>query len=187
MCWDCLQRGLISAGKRIGNELPAAVAAYERGIDLFYFTNALHVDDESLDLIEFSKLREDAFNTTAMSVCCGTLMCGVHPAYEGTSISVNADSCRITVPSGMGNQAYLFGSDLPSDKYAALELQDNVPMVYSFEEEMDSAPVVALLAALTAPVPEKYRGGDCTTFEQLCAGKPIKIDNSFFEESRAGR
>ena len=56
--------------------------AYERGIDLLYFANALVVDDASCRLLEFSKLREDAFNTTAMTTCCGTIMCGADPAYE---------------------------------------------------------------------------------------------------------
>lgn len=158
LCCDCRQRGLISASKRPGNELPPAVATYQRGIDLLYFTNALHVDDASFDLIEFSKLREGAFNTTAMSICCGTLLCGIHPGYEGTTISVNADSCRVTVPSSMENQAYLFGRDFPPDKYAVLQRQDNIPKVYSLEEEGDSAPMRALLTAVTAPIPRGIRG-----------------------------
>ena len=73
---DCRQRGLISASRASGNELPPEVVAYERGIDLYYFTNALEVDDASFERLEFSKLRADANNTTGMSTCCGTLMCG---------------------------------------------------------------------------------------------------------------
>ena len=89
-----LQRsGLIAASRDPANALPAAVRRFERGIDLYYFANALVVDDDARALLAFSKLREDANNTTAMAACCGTLMCGVHPAYLGHSISVNADSC----------------------------------------------------------------------------------------------
>jgi hypothetical protein len=34
------------------------------------------------------------------------------------------------------------------------------------------------------PIGEQYRHNDSTTFEELCAGKELRIDNSFFEESR---
>jgi len=45
--------------------------------------------------LTFSKLGEDAYNTTAMSVCCGILIVKIHPAYEGNSVPVVADSCKI--------------------------------------------------------------------------------------------
>ena len=120
LCFDCRQRGLISASKRPENALPDAVANYERGVDLVYFANALIVDDASRELLEFSKLTEDGFNTTAMSSCCGTLMCGIHPMYEGTTISVNADSCRVTTPSQLPVQAVVFACDAPEAHAAAM-------------------------------------------------------------------
>lgn len=187
LCCDCRQRGLISASKRPGNELPAEVLAYERGIDDVYFANALLVEESSRRLLSFSKLREDAFNTTAMSACCGTLMCGTHPVYEGGSISVNADSCRITAPSMMANQVVLFGCDFPPDKYAALQSRRDVPMLFSVYDELDRDPLPAMLEVWTKPVADEYRREGWTTFEQLCAETTIEIDNSFFAESRTGK
>ena len=187
LCCDCRQRGLISAAKRSGNDLPSAVADYARGIDLYYFANAFLIDDESRHRLEVFKLRDDAFNTTVISACCGTLMCGTHPAYDGCSISVNADSCTVTVANVMENQAVLFGCDIPPDRYAAIVERDDLPKVYSVYAGIDSAPVVALLDALRTPVAAQYLRDGCTTFEALCAGKTLKMDNSFFEESRRGK
>jgi len=186
-CCDCRQRGLISAARDAGNALPAAVASYERGVDLYYFANALVVDDASRRLIEFSKLRADANNTTAMSSCCGTLLCGVHPAYNGCSISVNADSCRVTVPTIVPNQMVLFGCDIPSDKWAARCARDDVAMIYAVFEALDTAAMKALFGALTTPVEAGFLGPRVTTFEALCAATTVHLDNAFFAESRAGR
>lgn len=118
LCCDCRQRRLIAAARSTGNALPEAALRYERGIDLYYFANALIVDDASRALLQFSKLRADTNNTAAMVACCGTLMCGVHPLYEGCSISVNADSCRVTVPEVIPNQMVVFGCDIPAERWA---------------------------------------------------------------------
>jgi len=187
LCCDCRQRGLISASRRAGNELPDAVAKYLRGVDLYYFANAFLVDESSRDLLSFSRLREDAFNTTAMSTCCGTLMCGTHPVYDGCSISVNADSCRVTVPSIMENRLVLFGCDFPAESYAALLQRDDVPKIFSVYAEIEAAPMVALLTALKTPVAESCKRSGYTTFETLCADKILITDNSYFEESRLGK
>jgi hypothetical protein len=187
LCVDCRQRGLISASRGPANELPPAVAAYERGIDLYYFTNALKVDDASLECLEFSKLRADASNTTCMSSCCGTLLCGVHPVYGGNSISVNADSCRVTIPSVLPSKLIGFACDIPAEKREPIRQQDPRPLVFSLKAEIDTPPVIEALAALSAPVPEVF-SREGRTFEALCAEKNnTKIDNSFFEESRIGR
>jgi hypothetical protein len=187
LCTDCRQRGLISASRNPGNALPSAVVAYERGVDLYYFTNALTVDDASFSLLEFSKLRADANNTTCMSSCCGTLMCGIHPAYGGTTISVNADSCRVTVPKIIPSKMIMFGCDIPPDKAEAMRRRETRPLMMSLEAEMSAPHLAELLAAVSAPIParisEKGR-----TFESLCAEKnDTKLDNRFFDESRAGK
>jgi hypothetical protein len=187
LCCDCRQRGLISAARGRGNALPEAVLRYERGIDLYYFANALIVDDASRALLEFAKLRADANNTTAMSACCGTLMCGIHPLYEGCSISVNADSCRVTVPEAIPNQMVVFGCDIPAESWGVRCARGDVPMVYSVADELESPPMVALVRALTTPVEPRYLGPGVTTFEALCASGPVRLDNAFFAESRAGR
>lgn len=186
LCFDCRQRGLQFASKRRENELHADILNYARGIDDYYFANAFLIDDASRDLIAFTKLREDAFNTTAMSGCCGTYLCGVHPVYEGASVSVNADSCRVSVPEIIPTQVLLFGCDFPPDKYEALLADRDVPILFSVYDETDNDEMVAFLRAATEPLAEQCKVDGYVTFEQLCAEKTIKIDNSFFEESRQG-
>ena len=186
-CCDCRQRGLISAARGSGNALPDAVLRYERGIDLYYFANALIVDDASRALLEFSKLRVGATNTTAMSACCGTLMCGIHPLYAGCSISVNADSCRVTVPEVVANQLVGFGCDIPAENWTVRRARGDVPMIYSVFDEVESPPMAAGIRGLTTPVEPRYLSPGVTTFEALCASVPVRIDNAFFAESRAGR
>ena len=187
LCFDCRQRGLQFESRRPGNQLPAAVINYERGIDLYYFANAFLVDDASRELLAFSKLREDSFNTTAMSACCGTLMCGTHPVYEGASVSVNADSCRVSVRSIVPNQLVSFGCDCPTDKYEEILKRRDVPTLFSVYDETDREEMIALLNAVTEPLAPGYKRDGYVTFEQLCAAKTIEIDNSFFEESRQGK
>ncbi len=184
LCFDCRQRGLISASKNPGNSLPDAVANFERGVDLVYFANALTVDEASRELLEFTKLTADAFNTTMMSTCCGTLLCGTHPLYEGTTISVNTDSCRVTTSSSMPLQAVVYACDIPDEHAAALIRRSTVPVIFSFDEEFESPLIKAFVSAVTAPVSASASGMETTNFEILCADKPLTIDNACFGESR---
>jgi hypothetical protein len=160
---------------------------FERGVDLVYFANALIVDEASRELLEFSKLTEDGFNTTAMSTCCGTLMCGTHPMYEGTTISVNADSCRVTTTSSIPVQAVVFACDAPEDKAAAIVQRSAVPVIFVVYEELDHPVCEAIVGAITEPVSDKASAIATTNFEKLCVSKPLTINNAFFEESRAGK
>ena len=187
LCFDCRQRGLISASKNPDNALPDAVANFERGIDLVYFANAFIVDEASRALLEFSKLTADAFNTTAMSTCCGTLLCCTHPMYEGTTISVNADSCRVTTSSSLPLQAVVFASDIPEEYAAAFIQRSTVPVISAVYEAMESPVMKTFLSAATAPISASARAAATTNFEELCAAKPPIIDNACFEESRAGK
>jgi hypothetical protein len=186
LCFDCRQRGLISASRSPGNSLPDAVANFERGIDLLYFANALIVDEASRDLLEFSKLTADAFNTTAMSTCCGTLMCGTHPLYEGRTISVNADSCCVTTTSSLPVQAVAFACDIPDEHAAALVQRSTAPVVFSVYDELESPTMKAFVSAVTAPIAAGASAIATTSFEELCAAKPLTIDNACFVESRSG-
>lgn len=187
-CHDCRQRGLKAAARDAANALPLAVARFERGIDLYYFANALVVEDEARALLEFSKLRPDAHNTTAMATCCGTLMCGVHPAYLGHSISVNADSCRLHGVPPLANQVVLFGCDIPAPAWQARCARADVPMIYSVAAEAGAPAMVALLGALTAPVDAAVlRAPHVTTFEALATAAGVRLDDSCFAESRAMR
>ncbi|MBV1930540.1 MAG: hypothetical protein KUG71_02385 [Porticoccaceae bacterium] len=187
LCFDCRQRGLISASKNPGNSLPDAVANFERGVDLVYFANALTVDEASRELLEFSKLRADAFNTTMMSTCCGTLLCGTHPLYEGTTISVNTDSCLVTTSSNMSLQVVVFACDIPDEHAAPLVRRSTVPVIFSFSEEFESPAIKEFMSAVTAPVSASASATATTNFEKLCAAKPLTIDNAYFIESRAGK
>ena len=184
LCFDCRQRGLISASKNPGNSLPDAVANFERGVDLVYFANAFMVDEASQELLEFSKLTADAFNTTAMSTCCGTLLCGTHPLYEGTTISVNSDSCCVTTSSSMPLQAVVYACDIPDEHAAAFIRRSTVPVIFSFDEEFESPAVKALMSAVTAPVSASASATATTNFEKLCAAKPLTIENARFVEPR---
>ena len=187
LCFDCRQRGLISASKSPGNSLPDAVANFERGVDLVYFANALIVDEASRQLLEFSKLTEDGFNTTAMSTCCGTLMCGTHPMYEGTTISVNADSCRVTTTSSIPLQVVVCACDAPEEDAAVIVQRSAVPVIFALYEELDHPVLETLVGAITEPISDKASAIATTNFEELCAAKPLTISNAFFDESRAGR
>ena len=187
LCFDCRQRGLISASKNPGNALPSAVANFERGIDLVYFANALIVDEASQELLEFTKLTEDAFNTTMMSTCCGTLLCGTHPLYEGTTISVNTDSCRVTTSSSMPLQAVAFTCDIPDEHAEAITRRSTVPVIFNLYEELEAPAIKALLSAVTVPISASASAAATTNFEKLCAAKPLTVDNACFEESRAAK
>ncbi|MGE0860868.1 MAG: hypothetical protein AB7I01_14740 [Gammaproteobacteria bacterium] len=185
-CHDCRQRGLIAAGRDSANALPPAVRNFERGIDLYYFGNALVVDVEARALLEFSKLRADANNTTAMAACCGTLMCGAHPAYLGRSISVNADSCRLQGVPPLANQVVLFGCDVPTAAWQARRARADAAMIYSVAAEAGAPAMVALLTALTTPVDAALlQAPGVTTFEALAASAGVRLNNSCFDESRA--
>ena len=187
LCFDCRQRGLQFASKRPENRIPIDILNYERGIDDYYFANAFLIDDESKKLIEFTKLREDAFNTTAMASCCGTYLCGVHPVYNGGSISVNADSCRVSVPEIIACQTLLFGCDFPAEKYDALVKNRDVPALFSVYDETEHPEMIRFIQIVTQPLDEQYKIDGYITFEQLSAEKTIILDNTFFAESRQGK
>jgi hypothetical protein len=169
------------------NSLPDAVANFDRGVGLIYFANALIVDEASRELLEFTKLTADAFNTTMMSTCCGTLMCGTQPLYEGTTISVNTDSCRVTTSSSMPLQAVAFTCDFPVEHAAAIVRRSTVPVIFNLYEELESPVIKALVRAVTKPVSAGASAAATTNFKKSCALKPVTIDNACFEESGLGK
>ena len=184
-CFDCRQRGLISAAKNPENALPDAVANFERGVDLVYFSNSLIVDESSRELLEFSKLTPDGNNTTAMSSCCGTLMCGTHPMYGGNTISVNADSCRVTTPSEVPVEAVVFACDAPEEKATLIAKMSPVPVIFDVYGSLEHPVMQSLIGAVTAPILSEVNLAESTNFEELCATKAVTIDNDFYTESRA--
>jgi hypothetical protein len=162
--------------RRPENTLPPAVLNYERGIDLLYFANALIVDQLSRDRLEFSKLAPDAANTTAMSTCCGTLMCGIHPMFEGNTISVNADSCCVTIPACIDTQIVVFTGDAPDAAAKVIEAERRIPVIANVFEALEHPAILAFVEAIRAPIPAAARAPGATNFEELCAGKTIRVD-----------
>ena len=45
--------------------------------------------------------------------------------------------------------------------------------------------MISFLKIVTEPLADKFKPEGYVTFEQIAAGKPVKIDNSFFDESRS--
>ena len=187
LCFDCRQRGLISASKNPENALPEAVANFERGVDLAYFTNLLIVDESSQELLEFSKLTPEGSNTTAMSSCCGTLMCGTHPLYDGNTISVNADSCRVNIRSVIPVEAIVFACDAPDEKAALITEKSSVPVIFDVFSSLENPVMQSFIGAVTAAVPKDTKLADTTNFDELCASKSVTINNDCYAESRAGK
>jgi hypothetical protein len=185
LCSDCRQRGLISASRNPGNSLPKEVANYGRGFDMVYFANALVVEDDSSELLEFSKLTAEGYMTTAISKCCGTPMCGTIPLYKGTTISVNADSCRVTTPSNIPIQAVIFASDIPEEHAETIVQHRSVPVLFAVYEQMESPTMQAFVAAVTEPISASANAKATTCFEKLCAAKPLTVDNACYVESRS--
>lgn len=186
LCVDCRQRLLQFENRNPDYTLPPDVRSYERGTDDYFFTNRLKVDDNSRDLLVFTKLREDAPHVSAMSACCGTPLCGDHPLFNNASVAACADSCNITISEDVSSRAVWFGCDFPPDKYAPLIKNRSVPAFFSPLDEMDREEIVAFMKVLTEPPAQKCGQGGCVSFEQLRAQKAVKVDNSFFEESRRG-
>ncbi len=183
LCCDCRQRLLIFAASSEEYTLPAPLMHYERGVDLVYFTNALIVADDARQLLSFERLREDAENVTAWSRCCSTYLCGVHPNYEGGSISVATDGSGLSIAPAMAPQFYLFASDFPADKYKRLP-KLALPPVFNAYEEMEGKAMVAFNTAVRTSVPEEYEVAPYTTFEQLSAEQPIRFNNACYDQSR---
>jgi hypothetical protein len=114
-------------------------------------------------------------------------MCISHPVSEGCSITVNADSCSVTVPNIIDTQSVFWGCDFPSEKYETRLKRDQISKIFSPYDEVDREPMIAFVTAISAPIAEQYRRDEVTTFEALCADKTITLDNSYFYESRMGK
>ena len=185
LCQDCRQRVLIFNNATAGAPLPEALANYERGVDLYYFANALDVDRASRALLGYSKLRPDAFNTTASAQCCGTVMFGAHPAFEGRAVWATPDTCKFSIPVQMPAQFCLFSGDLPPEKLAVLRLIKNIPILGSGIEVMHCEELSALLSAVRTPLDREHTNEPYATIEQLYEGRPIQCNNDFFDEIRA--
>jgi len=184
LCYDCRQRPLIAGKKRPEFPLPDVFVNDERGADVVYFANALLLDDSSRLLLVFGKLRTASETSTAWATCCDTPMCSSHPFYAGNGILVSAAVCQVSTAFPVEPQFYDFVSDFPAEKVAALPPLPLPPVVNESAEEMEEDSMRAFLAAVQAPIPPHCRAAPYTTFEELCARKPIHVDDVCYDESR---
>ena len=106
--------------------------------------------------------------------------------YEGKTISVNADSCRVTTPSSVPVQAVVFACDAPEDKAAAIAQRSTAPVIFDVYGELDHPALQDFVEAVTAPISDEAKATATTNFEELCSDKPVTIYNDFFHESRSG-
>ncbi len=182
LCYDCRQRPLIAGKKRPEFPLPDVFVNDERGADVAYFANVLLLDDSSRLLLVLGKLRRASETLTAWTTCCETPMCS-HPFYAGNGILVSAAVCQVSTAFPVKQQFYDFVSDFPAEKVAALSL----PLPRAVDEspaEIEEDFMKAFLAAVEAPIPPHCRAAPYTTFEELCASKPIHVDDDCYDESR---
>jgi len=184
LCLDCRQRAMISA--HLGNDraFPESLKTRAHGIHILYFANALQVSVGAQELLQYRKLREGAFNTTAYTRCCGTIMMSTHPAYEGQSISVLPDNCIVEHVQVEPVSMRLFAGDFPAEKLDALEGAGTLPVVYSPYEEMDSQAMASFIQAVTAPVGKASSFQGSVTYESLYAEADILIEDLLFHASR---
>jgi len=109
-------------------------------------------------------------------------MCS-HLFYAGNGILVSAAVCQVLTAFPVKQQFYDFVSDFPAEKVAALSL----PLPQAVDEgpeEIEEDFMKAFLAAVEAPIPPHCRAAPYTTFEELCASKPIHVDDDCYDESR---
>ncbi len=104
--------------------------------------------------------------------------------YEGNTISVNADSCRVTTTSKMAVQAVVFACDAPEEQARDIAQRSEAPVFFDVYNELGHPTLQAFVEAVTAPVSKEAAATATTNFEKLCAAKLLTISNNFFEESR---
>ena len=184
LCFDCRQRAMISQSMGNPRAFPNPLEKRARGVEIIYFSNALQVDDKSRTLLQFRKLREDGFNVTAYASCCGTIMLSSHPAYDGQSVSVLPNNCRVKGEIDTSVSMFLFAGDFSQEKLHALEIPKGVPVVFSPYEEMEEAPMQRFVQAATAKYESEGSAEPFVTYEQLYQDVALIISDDYFDESR---
>lgn len=107
---------------------------------------------------------------------CGTLLCGVHPMFAGNTISVNADSCRVTTPARIDTQLVVFTCDAPEAAARVIKADRHVPVIPNVFEALEHPAILAFVEAIRAPISVADRAPGATSFEELCADKTIRVD-----------
>jgi len=184
LCFDCRQRAMISQSMGNPRAFPDPLKKRARGVEIIYFSNAMQVDDKSRTLLQFRKLREDGFNVTTYASCCGTIMLSSHPAYDGQSVSVLPNNCRVEGETDTSVSMFLFAGDFSEEKLQALEIPEGVPVVFSAYEEMEEAPMQRFVQAATAKYESEGSTEPFVTYEQLYQDVALIISDDYFDESR---
>lgn len=184
LCFDCRQRAMISQSMGNPRAFPDSLKDREQGIEIMYFSNAMQVDEKSLTLLQFRKLREDGFNVTTYSTCCGTIMLSSHPAYDGQSVSVLPNNCRVEGEIDAPVSMVLFASDFPEEKLKGLNVPEGTPVVFSVYEEMEEDPMQRFVQAATAKYEQASSSEPFVTYELLYQNAELVISDDYFDESR---
>ena len=184
LCFDCRQRAMISQSMGNPRAFPDSLKNRDQGIEIIYFSNAMQVDEKSLALLQFRKLREDGFNVTAYSTCCGTIMLSSHPAYERQSVSVLPNNCLVEGEIDTPGSMVLFASDFSEEKLKDLNLPEGTPVVFAPREQMEKEPMQRFVQAATAKYEQEGSSEPFATYGQLYQNAELIISDDYFDESR---
>ena len=111
-------------------------------------------------------------------------MLSAHPAYEGKSITVFPDNCRISQSFDVPTNAFLFALDFPQEKFRELKMHGLIPAIFSGDESLDAAELPKFMAAAQAAVDEIWLAQPHTTYEALYADAQIVVSDDLFAASR---
>ncbi len=105
--------------------------------------------------------------------------------YGGNTISVNADSCRVTTPSEVSIEAVVFACDAPEEKAALIAESSPVPVIFDVYGSLEHPVMQSFINAVTYPIPSEVNVAESTNFEALCATRSVSINGDLDTESRA--
>ena len=111
-------------------------------------------------------------------------MLSSHPAYDGQSVSVLPNNCRVEGEIDTSVSMFLFAGDFSEEKLQALEIPEGVPVVFSAYEEMEEAPMQRFVQAATAKYESEGSAEPFVTYEQLYQDVALIISDDYFDESR---
>jgi ABC-type sugar transport system substrate-binding protein len=97
--------------------------------------------------------------------------------FEGNTISVNADSCCVTTAARIDTQIVVFTCDAPEAAAKAIEAERAAPVISNVFEALEHPAIMAFVDAIRAPIRDAVRSPGATSFEELCAGRTIRVDS----------
>eukprot|EP00485_Elphidium_margaritaceum_P020640 CAMPEP_0202712978 /NCGR_PEP_ID=MMETSP1385-20130828/47780_1 /ASSEMBLY_ACC=CAM_ASM_000861 /TAXON_ID=933848 /ORGANISM="Elphidium margaritaceum" /LENGTH=242 /DNA_ID=CAMNT_0049373183 /DNA_START=26 /DNA_END=754 /DNA_ORIENTATION=- len=169
LCVDCRARVICS---KVKNPAIQELTDYKRGVDAYYFGNALLVSDEAKKLVDFFKVKDDANSINMKSSCCGQLMAVINPCYIGNVIYTTPDGPNLTLAPGteIPKQSFsIWPKDFPGDKKKALPADSPVDLDFNDPESLkaNAARVDEYLTVFKTAVPAERKTKDTVRFEDL--------------------